>query len=120
MVLTGCAAQVPSTIFAQTCASTNCHTSTKPQELLDLQSPGVVARLLNVPAIEEPTLMLIDPKAPARSYILYKVQLTQPPSGMQMPASWSSLGIEQAAPPLSSAQLACLQQWVFAEAAGPY
>jgi hypothetical protein len=119
-VLAGCAAQVPSTILAQTCSTTNCHTSTKAEELLDLQSPGVVARLLNVPAIEEPQLMLIDPKTPGRSYILYKVQLAQPPSGMQMPASWSSLGIEQAAPPLSAAQLSCFQQWVFAEAAGPY
>ncbi len=117
VVLTGCAAQVPTTVFAANCEGSTCHNSTIKAYDLDLQSPGVAARLVNQPSLEafEPDgvtpLKLIDPNYPMQSYILLKVELKMPPAGSQMP----NLGAM-----LSPSLISCLQQWVVAEAAGPY
>jgi len=116
VVLTGCAAQVPTTVFAASCEATTCHNSRDKAYLLDLQAPGVAARLVNQPSLEAlgPSgnpLLLIDPNNPMQSYILLKVEQKMPPAGAQMP----NLGTM-----LSPALIGCLQQWVVAEAAGPY
>jgi hypothetical protein len=115
VVLTGCAAQVPTSIFGASCELNTCHNSMPAPAgmayLLDLQSPGVASRLVDVTAIEEPSLKLIDPINPANSWILAKVKDTPPPVGLQMPEMGAKL---------TAAQIACLEQWVDAEAAGPY
>jgi hypothetical protein len=110
-VLTGCAAQVPMTVFAASCEGTPCHNSKDRAYALDLQSAGVASRLVNVPSIEEPILKLIDPDNPMNSFLLLKVELAQPPAGSQMPEVGAKL---------NSTQIDCLQKWVAAEAAGPY
>jgi hypothetical protein len=110
-VLTGCAATVPSSILAVTCTAKACHNSVDKAYALDLQSPGVVSRLLNQPSLELPSFKLIDPNYPNSSYIWLKVSLLMPPAGVQMP---------QMGTKLSPAQLQCFQQWVIAESAGPY
>jgi hypothetical protein len=109
-VLTGCAAQVPSAIFGASCEARACHNSVDHIYALDLQSPGVVSRLLNQPSYELPALMMIDPKVPDNSFILLKVK-PNPPVGVQMP---------QMGAKLSAAQIQCLQQWVEAVSTGPY
>jgi hypothetical protein len=109
--LTGCAAQVPSAIFGESCEGNTCHNAKDHQYDLDLQSPGVAARLVNQPSLEIGTLLLIDPNNWTQSYLLLKVEDQQPPAGSQMPQQGTKL---------DSAQVACLQQWVKAEAAGPY
>jgi hypothetical protein len=116
VVLTGCAAQVPSSVFAASCESSTCHNAKDHAYLLDLQSPGVAARLVNQPSLEAlgpdgNPLKLIDPNNAMQSYILMKVEQKMPPAGSQMP----NLGTM-----LSPATITCLQQWVVAEAAGPY
>jgi hypothetical protein len=110
-VLTGCAAQVPTAVFAASCEGNACHNSKDKEYALDLQSPGVVSRLLNVPSLEVPRLKLIDPNVPAQSFILLKVALAMPPAGMQMP---------QMGAKLSAAETQCFQQWVETVATGPY
>jgi hypothetical protein len=117
VVLTGCAAQVPQTVFAASCEGSNCHSAATHQYDLDLQSPGVASRLVNQPSLEalQPDgvtpYKLIDPNNPMQSYILLKVELKQPPAGAQMP----NLGAM-----ISPSLITCLQDWVVAEAAGPY
>jgi len=110
-VLTGCAAQVPSAVFAASCEAKACHNSTDKEYALDLQSPGVVSRLLNVFALEAPSFKLVDPIAPDQSFILLKVKLAMPPAGVQMPQTGAKL---------SAAEIQCLQQWVETVATGPY
>jgi hypothetical protein len=109
--LTGCAAQVPEAIFGESCEGNTCHNAKDHQYDLDLQSPGVAARLVNQPSLEIGTLLLIDPSNWSQSFLLLKVEEAQPPAGSQMPQQGTKL---------NSAQIACLQQWVEAEAAGPY
>jgi hypothetical protein len=110
-VLAGCAAQVPTSVFAASCEAQACHNSTDREYDLDLQSPGVVGRLLNVPSLEAPALKLIDPNVPDNSFILLKVKLANPPAGMQMPWMRSKL---------SATETECLQQWVETVSTGPY
>jgi len=121
--LTGCAAQVPTAIFAASCVAMTCHNAKDHAYALDLQSSGVAARLVNQPSLEatEPDgctpLKLIDPSDWSQSYILLKVEESPttnppgPPAGTQMPQQGAKL---------NAAQITCLQQWVEAEAAGPY
>jgi hypothetical protein len=111
VVLTGCAATVPSAVFGASCENRACHNATDHEYDLDLQSANVASRLVNVPALEVPALKLVDPVAPMNSFILLKVTQSMPPAGVQMP---------QMGAKLSASQIACLQQWVVAEAAGPY
>jgi hypothetical protein len=110
-VLTGCAAQVPSAVFGASCEGKACHNSVDHEYGLDLQSSGLVSRLLNQRSLELPAIRMIDPVAPDNSYILLKVKLAQPPAGVQMPQMGSKL---------SSSQVQCLQQWVETVATGPY
>ncbi len=110
-VLTGCAAQVPSAIFGASCEGKACHNSVDHEYGLDLQSSGVVSRLLNSPSLELPAIKMIDPVVPDNSFILLKVKQAQPPAGVQMP---------QMGAKLSGSQIQCLQQWVETVATGPY
>jgi hypothetical protein len=101
--LTGCAAQVPTAIFATTCEGKACHNSTDKEYGLDLQSPSVGARQWNRSSLELPSAKIIDPINPDSSFILLKVSRMSPPVGLQMP---------ELAAKLSPAQITCLQQWV--------
>jgi hypothetical protein len=110
-VLTGCAAQVPTAVFAASCEARACHNSVDHIYDLDLQSPGVVSRLLNQFSLEVPAYKMIDPITPDESFILLKVKLASPPAGVQMP---------QMGAKLSAAETECLQKWVETVATGPY
>jgi hypothetical protein len=110
-VLTGCAAQVPTAVFAASCEARACHNSVDHIYDLDLQSPGVVSRLLNQFSLELPAFKMIDPITPDDSFILLKVKLAMPPAGVQMP---------QMGAKLSAAETECFQKWVETVATGPY
>jgi hypothetical protein len=89
-VLTGCAAQVPTAIFGASCEARACHNSVDHIYGLDLQSPGLVSRLINTPSYELPVLMMIDPNVPDNSFLLVKVK-PNPPAGVQMPQMGNKL-----------------------------
>ncbi len=97
------AADVPTTILQQTCGVAGCHGTTDPEEGLDLASPGVASRLINIPAMEMPALDLIDSMDSQTSVILTKLQASTVPYGSQMP-----LG----EPPLTPQQVACVAAWI--------
>ena len=93
-------------LFPLSCATSACHSAQSQQGNLDLQSSGLPARLVGKQAYGGPGL-LIDSTNPDQSVLYLKVTDT-PPFQFQMP-----LG----APPLSAADMACLQAWVRAAVA---
>lgn len=99
----GCG-DVVTRIFVPTCGGTGCHGAAASQQGLDLVSPGVAARLVGVSGT---TCLqtLVDPQNPEAS-LLYQKLLPLPACGAQMPL---------ARPPLSSADLACVRDWIAAQ-----
>ena len=100
-----CAADVPTMILSPTCGVVGCHNPASPAEGLDLESPGVASRLLDVPEAEMPSLglLLIDSMDPGSSVILTKLQANTVPYGSQMPFGGT---------PLSPQQVACVAAWI--------
>jgi hypothetical protein len=75
-----------------------------PQEGLDLESPGVAARVVRTPA-KECAGSLADPASPESSW-LYQKLLASPSCGTQMPL---------ARPALSAVDVACVRSWIAAQ-----
>jgi hypothetical protein len=88
-------------LFATTCTGSGCHNSASPVEGLDLQSPGLYARLSGVKPMGGPGL-LIDPANPASSVVYLKL-MSPPPFGSRMPLTGT---------PLSAADIACVLSWI--------
>jgi hypothetical protein len=105
-------ADVPTVIFQQSCGTVGCHTSSSPAQGLDLVSPGVASRLINVPETEMPALglLLIDPAKPQDSVILTKLQASTVPYGAVMPFGGK---------PLSAQEVACVAAWIDSAMAAP-
>ena len=99
----GCDA--PAAVFIPSCATGACHNAQSQQGNLDLESPGLAARLVGKKAQGGPGL-LIDKASVGNSVLLTKLGAS-PPFGFQMP-----LGAQ----PLSAGDLACVQTWVFGAA----
>lgn len=99
---------VPAAILAAKCGGSSCHGATKPQQGLDLESPGVAARVVGHPA-QECTGILADPGAPEAS-VLYTKLLDTPPCGGRMP-----LGPDK----LSDQEVGCVKQWIAEQTAAP-
>ncbi|MBM4364029.1 MAG: hypothetical protein FJ104_15220, partial [Deltaproteobacteria bacterium] len=93
--------------LTSSCAGRFCHAAETPAADLDLASPGVEARLVGVGS-SCGGIPLIDPANPAESFLLQKLTAIEPACGVPMP-----LGGEL--PPDS---VRCLEQWVYAVAAG--
>ena len=98
---TGACGDVIARIFVPSCGDTACHSATAPQQGLDLASPGVAMRVVNVSG-RVCMSTLADPKNPEAS-LLYTKLLPKPTCGAQMPL---------ARPPLSSADAACVLAWI--------
>jgi hypothetical protein len=88
-------------MFPLSCSTGACHSAQSQQGNLDLESPGLPARLVNKQAHGGPGL-LIDASNPSQSVMLLKVS-DNPPFQFQMP-----LG----APSLTPDETACLTAWV--------
>lgn len=100
----GICGDVLTRIFIPSCGGTGCHGATAPQQGLDLESPGVAARVVGVIAKGCP-VNLADPKDPNGS-LMYQKLSASPPCGAQMPL---------ARPPLSDADAACVFNWIAAQ-----
>ena len=95
-------------IFPPNCTTGACHSASSQQGSLDLQSPGLPARLVDKRAKGGPGL-LIDSAHPDQSVLLTKLTDT-PPFQFQMPLGAS---------PLSADEMACVTAWVQTAAAPP-
>ncbi len=92
------------------CATSGCHSESDQAAGLDLQSPGVLARLSGAGAVTCPGRVLVVPGRPSQSYLLDKLG-PSPACGRTMP-----LG----AAPLSADEVSCLRRWVsLAMGSGP-
>lgn len=91
---------VPTQIFATTCATAGCHAANEPSAGLDLQSPGVYARLAG--KRDANGGLLVDSVHPAQS-TLYEKLKAPPPYGARMP---------DGKPPLDDATIACVLDWI--------
>lgn len=96
-------------LFLEKCGSSICHggQSSDPAAGLDLTSPGIASRLVNVPAEECGGLVRIDPTNPDNSFLLGKI--IEPPAGCgdRMPL----VGL------LSANEIACIRAWIHGIAA---
>ena len=95
------------TVLAQSCGLGGCHDATTKAEALDLVSPGLVSRLVGVPAAEGVGL-LVDPAAPSSS-VLYTKLLAAPPFGARMPTGSS----------LDDGTIQCVLAWITSAATAP-
>ena len=102
----GCGDRVVAEIFPTSCGGASCHQGSQPSAGLDLVSPNVAARLVDVPGSSCGGRPLIDSANPVDSALLDRL-LPEPECGLRMP---------RALPPLSAEDTACVAQWVQAVA----
>jgi hypothetical protein len=103
----GACPDVTQTVFLTVCATAQCHSTATKMQGLDLQSPGVVSRLIGVSATEG-TGLLVDPNAPQTS-VLYTKLTSTPPFGVQMPFGEA---------PLDPATVQCVLDWITLQVQG--
>ncbi len=101
-----CPADVPAQILVPSCAGASCHSATAHAAALDLESPGLPARLVGVHATGGDGL-LVDPANPDGSVLVRKLTPT-PPFGAQQPPG----------APLDPATVDCIRVWVRAIISG--
>ena len=92
-------------IFTGHCIS--CHSGSNPPEGLKLDAQNSFANLVNVSSHEVPSLKRVKPSDPDNSYLVQKIEGTAS-VGVRMP---------RGLPPLSSAQISLIRQWISAGAA---
>jgi hypothetical protein len=98
---------VPADILAAKCGGNGCHGTKNPQNDLDLESPGVAARVVGVAAKLCPGT-LAKPSDPESS-ILYTKLLETNLCSSRMPL---------ARPPLSQKEIDCVKIWIGKQGAG--
>jgi hypothetical protein len=92
---------VPSMILATRCGTAACHSASARAGGLDLISPGLSGRLVDVPATGNPALLRVDSLSPDASVLVRKLTPT-PPFGAQDPPG----------APLDPATIDCIRKWV--------
>jgi hypothetical protein len=104
---------IPTTLFVPRCGTAGCHGATNSADGLDLVSPNVAARVVNVPAASGG--VIVDPAHPDQSVLYQRIApgaaSPMPPSGPAVEGatvacvlSWaSSLSAPDAGPPASDA-----------------
>jgi hypothetical protein len=97
----GCDA--PGTVFTPVCGV--CHHA-QPGELgeLDLTSPSLESRIVNVTSAECGPAILVVPGQPANSFLYDKISSATPTCGAQMPQTGS----------LTPSQIQCVSSWITA------
>lgn len=88
-------------LFVMRCAGSICHEGAEPAAGLDLISPNVESRLVNVEGRDCPGL-LVDPVLPETS-LLYQKLLPLPDCGSPMPIG---------KPALTGFELECVREWI--------
>jgi hypothetical protein len=97
---------IPTTVFAPTCALSGCHTAKDMMGSLDLESPDPYQRLVGQMAHGGPGV-IIDPGGDPQKSVLYLKLTPFPPFGSQMPLAGAKL---------DDASLACMANWISSNA----
>lgn len=93
-------ASIQQNVFTPQC--TRCHSGAAAPLGLRLDEGSSYAMLVNVPSVEVPTAMRVQPGNPDASYLIRKLEGTQTVGG-QMPLN---------APPLPAETIAVIRQWI--------
>ncbi|TMA38495.1 MAG: hypothetical protein E6J83_15340, partial [Deltaproteobacteria bacterium] len=93
-------------IFSARCAVPLCHSGASPTQRLDLSPGRSYAAIVARPSTERPDLKIVDPGAPATSYLEWKIA--------GAPAGQSILGsaMPLTGGPLSAAEQAIIRNWI--------
>jgi hypothetical protein len=94
--------RVQNEIFSPTCAMLGCHDTLGRQQGQILVAGRAYAMIVNVPSVENPSLVRISPGDPANSYMYRKI-VGSGITGDRMP---------QALPPLPDAQIKLMRDWI--------
>jgi hypothetical protein len=100
---------IQSAVFTPTCAMSGCHTGSSASEELDMSAGMTYADTVGVPAVQLPSMSLIDPGSPDTSYLWLKLVNQHGDaggSGAPMPLVGS----------VSQEQLDAIEQWILAGA----
>lgn len=87
---------------SDTCSNAGCHDADNPSAGLDLLSPGLAQRLVNVASQGCSDRVLVDMAAPQASYLLESLK-PAPGCGSQMPFG---------RPALSGEEIECVRLWI--------
>jgi hypothetical protein len=103
---TGSCPDIETELFPQRCATADCHSAMDEAGRLDLQSPGVLGRLIEVNAMGDECVSsgraLLVPGEPDDSLLFLKLQ-DNPPCGAKMPFALNAL---------SPSELGCVATWI--------
>lgn len=96
------------TLFEETCGTSACHEGPDQTAPVDLVSPGVAGRLVDVPPMgaegcTPEDRLLIDPTDVQASYLLEKIDGSPPECGDPMPILL---------PALSEQEVGCVEAWI--------
>ena len=97
-------------IFTGNCTFSGCHAGSSPAQGMSLVAGQAFSNVVNVPAIELPTMNRVTPNQPDNSYLVHKVQDTHVDvggSGGRMPLNRS---------PLSQSDIDLIRAWMQAGA----
>lgn len=100
---------IQKTVFAPRCTTSGCHGTTRPLSPLDLESPGVEARLVGRAGSDCATETLVVPGDPAASFLVRKLKDEKPSCGARMPRGEA---------PLAADDVACIETWIAGLAKG--
>ncbi len=96
-------------VFDVTCALSGCHTGANALMGLDLSAGSTYANTVNVPSVQVPDLLLVNPGKPDSSYLVAKLEANSllRAGTFQMPLGRS---------PLTDAQIQGVREWIEAGA----
>lgn len=93
-------------LFSANCAFSGCHAGAQPQQGMNLSAGVAYASIVNVLAVEQPSLRRVRPLLPDSSYLVHKIQGTQ--------ASVGGFGdrMPLGGPYLSDSEIALIRDWI--------
>lgn len=97
-------------IFTGNCVFSGCHAGSSPEQGMSLSAGQTFGSVVNVAAMELPSMNRVTPSEPDNSYLVHKVQgthLSVGGSGSQMPLNRS---------PLSQSDINLIRAWIQAGA----
>lgn len=90
-------------ILKQNCSVSGCHTGKYPSAGMSLELDGLIASVVGIPSREAEGWKIVDPSAPAKSYLLAKIKGEPGILGKRMPLNRE---------PLSAEQVKQIEDWV--------
>jgi hypothetical protein len=102
----GTFAEVAERILVPRCASASCHGGAPPPASPQLDEAGAFAATVGIPSLQLPSMMLVEPGDPERSYLVLKLRGTHGAAG----GGGGRMPLADA--PLDDADEAIVESWI--------